>query len=176
MPQAIRIAALIIASGITNAAAQQTHWSSFNGFFPGMSKASAKAAGYKACRHGKESERKDSVYCEIPAAKRTLGPLVATKANVEFLGHRLDSVGEIHLNFEAKVETVRAQLTAKYGKPIDTGTYYQWHRHGPETIELYQRQRSSTAYVTFRYDKSLGDARKKAQQSEAKQKAVLKSF
>ena len=158
-------------------AVASAQWSSFNGFYPGMSKAAAKAAGYVNCRQSDgRIASSDSIVCDIPANKRSLNSLTAEAATLEFASHNTTTVKAVHVTLQAKIEAVRGQLAQAYGTPADDGPYYLWHRNGAESIELFKRQRTSTAYVTFRYDKSMGEARAKRVRDEAKKKATLKSF
>jgi hypothetical protein len=171
------LGSLAVSSFAVAAQPTSSSWAAFNGFAPGMTKAAAKAAGYTACRFGKGlSERSDSVYCEIPNSKRALGSLSANTALIEFRSHNAEVVGEMHLTFEAKVDAVLAALTARYGRPIEGGQHYSWNRNGPESVQLSRRQRTSTAYVTYAHDKSLGEARQKAARDAEKKKATLKGF
>ena len=173
----ILLATLAVSSLAVAAQPTSSSWAAFNGFTAGMTKQAAKAAGYTACRFGKGlSERSDSVYCEIPNNKRALGSLIANTAFLEFRSHNAEIVGEMHLTFEAKVDAVLSVLAAQYGRPSEDGQHYSWHRNGPESVLLYRRQRTSTAYVTYAHDKRMGEARQKAVRDAEKKKATLKSF
>ena len=153
-------------------------WADFNGFAAGMTKSAAKTMGYGACRNGEGiAERSDSIYCEIPLVKRKLGTINAIKANIEFKLPKHDYVSEIHLTFEVPPDTVRSAMEVAYGKPTDDEDNFIWQRGGNETISLYKRSwRNINAYVTFKYDASVGASRKKNAHDELQKKRELKNF
>jgi hypothetical protein len=151
-------------------------WADFNGFSPGMTKSAAKLVGYGVCRNGDGvGEQSDSFFCEIPLAKRKLGTLNASKGYIEFKQPKHANIYKIHLTFEATLDTVLATMVTTYGHPEDGEYYYIWEHGGNETIRLFKSRRN-TSYVTFEFDSSVGDSRKKNAKVESRKKNALKDF
>jgi hypothetical protein len=125
-------------------------WASFNGYWPGMSEAAAKALGVEGCRTGEgAAERKDSLYCWIPGPKRQLATMTATKALLELKGPRHRRVDEIHLEFLGTPQAALPALQAAYGKPSrEDANYWYWQRNGSEMVTLYKGPRG-VAFVSF---------------------------
>ena len=107
--------------------------------------------------------------------KAKLGAITATKANLEFKLPKHDHVNEIHLTFEAPLNTVLTAMDSAYGKHTEDEEYFYWQRGGNETIKLFKSRRNTT-YVTIDYDVSVGASRKKNLINESQKKRELKNF
>jgi hypothetical protein len=171
------LAAALQTASAANAPSQHLN---FNGFFAGMSKAAAKQMGVTSCRYGSGiGETSDSIYCDIPEPLRKLGPIVASKAVLEFRINHRDMAERIHLTFAASEGQTKAVLTSTYGQPSwheDSPTRDIWAK-GAETLDIeFMRSTSQRAYVSFDYDARLGQARASAGKNAAKRKKDLANF
>lgn len=150
---------------------------SFNDYQAGMSKAQADRAGVENCRDAASpSEDPTALYCDIPAASRQLGELVARKGTLEFVGPQHDSLNQIRLEFVKPVEAVKSAMFAIYGTPRYDGQTYVWEQ-GSQTVSLTILSRlSAFSCVTFDHDVSPEKARANALKLEALKKQVVKKY
>lgn len=149
----------------------------FNGYFAGMSKAQAEQVGLENCRDGAStSEDSTSRYCDIPAANRQLGGIVARRATLEFAGLQHDALNQIRLEFVKPVESVKAAMLAAYGTPRFDGQTYLWEQ-GTQTVSLNIISRlNAISCVTVDHDFSADKARVNALRLEALKKQVVKTY
>lgn len=90
------MATLLDGAALASAAESLT----FNGYHAGMPKAAAKSIGVETCRNGEgPADTKDAIYCDIPASKRSLGTMTATKAVLELKAPSHASVNQNLLGF-----------------------------------------------------------------------------
>lgn len=140
-------------------------WATYGGFYVGMTKSAAKAAGYGACAFGTDFvESKESVYCEIPPAKRTLTNLNVTYAKLRFKPPKLEEVNEIVVRVKAGYLDVNHAITAQYGPPLpDLGI---WNRDSPHTISVLRSRVGISSTITFGFDPSLSKRLKRYIENE----------
>lgn len=176
--------ALFLGSVVLQSWAAQP-WSSFNGFYAGMSKQDALKAGAERCRQGQGiSERTDSIYCFIPAKNLKVGNARAEEGKLEFKEGKLGRVDNISLRFKDDKRTVTNALDGVYGQAresFDNGeeaNITEWQHGDSYSVELRGDGggRYNSVYVELKYDPAAGKARRADAAAKSKMAKALDSF
>lgn len=149
----------------------------FNGYYAGMSKTQAEQVGLENCRDASlPSEDKGAMYCDIPAANRTLGDLTPRRAALEFVGTQHEVLNQIRLEFVKPVEAVKAAMLTSYGTPRYDGQAYVWEREAQVASLVVLSRLNAATCVTFDHDLTPDKVRINALKLEALRKQVVKNY
>lgn len=149
----------------------------FNGYHAGMSRAQAEQAGMENCRDGSSpSEDKGAMYCDIPAARRTLGALTPRRATLEFTGPQREVVDQIRLEFVTPVEVVKTAMLAAYGTPRYDGQAYLWEQETQVVSLVIVSRLNAATCILFDHDLTPDKVRANALKLEALRKQVVKNY
>lgn len=152
-------------------------WAAVGAFWAGMSKAEAKAAGAENCAYGKgAAESSDSIYCDIPAAKRSLKGLEVVQARMEFKPPAFERVHRIYVYVQGKQPDIVAAMGPLYGEVGVSGRSFVWLRDTGHVIVMSRRQLIGSATLVFGFDASLQARLRKAQEGDAAKARILNTF